>query len=137
DADDLTTLVTASAHRLANSPGYQAILAKRSMQEQLRPLFCPMELNIESDSPPFDDKKPTVRVPSAFFVDPRLGTADISVGRPDYNAALKKLGSSLPATKARVDADHAWLTPVKAQSDIIAVDRLIERGVISEEVAID
>jgi hypothetical protein len=137
DADELTALVKASARRLADSPGYQAVLAARSMQEQLRPLFCPMELNIESDLAPVDDKKPTARIPSAFFVDPRLAAAEISIARPAYDAALEKAGSRLPRTPGRVDADHAWLTPVKAQSDIVAVDRLIERGVISEEVAVD
>jgi hypothetical protein len=136
DAGELSKLVTASAHRLADSPGYRKVLASRSMQEQLRPLFCPMELNIESDSEPLDDRKPTVRAPSAFFVDPRLATADISIPRPHYDAALGKLHSRLPDTPGRADADHGWLAPVKAQSDMVAVDALVERGIVTSEFAV-
>lgn len=138
DAGVLSEQVTASARRLADSPLYRKVLAARSMQERLRPLFCPMELNIESDSQPFDDRKPALRIPSAFFVDPRLATADISVQRQDYDAALQKLRSRLPKTPGgRVDADHGWLTPVKAQSDIVAVDALIEQGIVDKEFAVD
>ena len=91
DADELSKLVAASSRRLANSAGYRKVLAARGMQERLRPLFCPVEVNIESDSDPFDDRRPTLRIPSGFFVDPRLGTADISVKREAYDAALRKL----------------------------------------------
>jgi hypothetical protein len=137
DAGELSELVAASARRLADSPGYRKVLAARSMQEQLRPLFCPMELNIESDSEAFDDRKSTLRIPSAFFVDPRLGTAEISVRRQDYDAALRKLHSRLPETpEGRTDADHGWLTPVKAHSDLVAVESLIEQGVVSKEFAV-
>ena len=135
DAGELSKLVATSPRRLAESPGYRKVLGARSMQERLRPLFCPMEVNIESDSEPFDDHKSTVRIPSAFFVDPRLAAAEISVRRQDYDAALQKLNSRLPPD-GRVDADHGWLTPVKAHSDIVVVDSLIEQGVVSKEFAV-
>jgi hypothetical protein len=138
DAGELSKQVTASARRLADSPGYRKVLEARTMQERLRPLFCPLELNIESDSQPFDDRKSTLRVPSAFFVDPRLATADISIGRQHYDAALQKLRSRLPDTPGRrPDADHGWLTPVKAHSDIVLVDALIEQGVVDKEFVAD
>ena len=63
DADSLTEVVRATSRRLSASPAYRKALQSRSMQEQLRPLFCPMELNIESDANPFDDKEPTCRFP--------------------------------------------------------------------------
>ena len=78
-----------------------------------------------------------MRIPSAFFVDPRLGAADISVARPHYDAALQKLRSRLPETPGRVDADHGWLTPVKAHSDIVAVDALVEQGTVDKEFVAD
>lgn len=137
DADELSTLVVASAQRLADSPGYRKVLAARSMQEQLRPLFCAVELNIESDSDPFDDRKPALRVPSAFFADPRLATADISVQRQHYDRALQKLSSRLPQPRGRADADHGWLTPVKARADMVAVDALISQGIVDKEFAAD
>ena len=134
DAGELSKLVAASARRLADSPKYRAALAARTMQEQLRPLFCPMELNIESDSTPLDDHKPTLTVPSAFFVDPRLASAEISIRRTHYDAAVRALTSRLPDTNPRrADADHGWLTPVKAHSDVVAVDSLIERGIVSRQ----
>ena len=137
DADRLAPLVTASAQRLADSPGYRKRLAARSLQEQLRPLFCAVELNIESDAAPFDDRAATLRVPSGFFVDPRLATADVTVRRQHYDAALKGLSATLPDTPGRQDADHGWLTPVKAASDIIAVQSLIDRKVVDEEFVLD
>jgi hypothetical protein len=138
DAGELSKLVAASARRLADSPGYRRVLATRSMQERLRPLFCPMELNIESDAQPFDDRRPTLSIPAAFFVDPRLATAVISIERRHYDAALQRLSSSLPETPGRrADADHGWLTPVKAHSDIVAIDALIEQGIVDKEFAAD
>jgi hypothetical protein len=137
DAGELSKLVTASAQRLADSPGYRRVLVTRSMQERLRPLFCPMELNIESDAQPFDDRRPTLSLTAAFFVDPRLATAVISIERPHYDAALQRLGSSLPRTPGRADADHGWLTPVKAHSDIVAINALIEQGIVDKEFAAD
>jgi hypothetical protein len=54
--------------------------------------------------------------------------------RQDYDAALQKLRSRLPEPPGRADADHGWLTPVKAQSDIVAVDALIEQGIVGQGV---
>ena len=137
DAQELAKLVAQSPRRLADSPGYRKVLTARSMQERLRPLFCPVEVNIKSDVEPFDDRKPTVRIPSGFFVDDRLAAADVFVQRQSYNDALAKLGSRLPDTPRRIDADHAWLTPVKANSDIVAVDALVEQGIVDREFVAD
>jgi hypothetical protein len=134
---ELAKVVEATNRRLAGSPGYRKVLAARSMQERLRPLFCPVEINIESDASPFDDKKATLRIPPGFFVDARLAAADIDVARKQYDAALAKTGSRLAAKKPRADADHAWLTPVKAQSDVIAVEALVEQGVVDKEFVAD
>ena len=59
------------------------------------------------------------------------------MARPHYDAALKKLRSRLPETPGRVDADHGWLTPVKAHSDVVAVDALIQQGVVDKEFVAD
>ena len=137
DPGELAKVVEASHRRLADSPGYRKVMAGRTMQERLRPLFCPVEINLESDVAVFDDKKPTVAIPSAFFADPRLATVQISVSRADYDAALRKLKSRMPEPAGRTDADHGWLTPVKAQSDQVAVDALVEQGLIDREFVAD
>ena len=134
---ELSKLVAASPQRLADSPGYRAVMSARSMQERLRPLFCAAEINIDSDPTPTDERRPELRVPSGFFVDARLATGAVSVKRQDYNAALVNIGSRLPKTPGRADADHGWLTPVKANSDVVAVEALIAQGVIDREFAAD
>jgi hypothetical protein len=137
DADELTKLVQATSHRLAASPEYRRALQSRTMQEQLRPLFCPVEVNIESDRSPFDDRQPAVQIPAGFFVDPRLGTSSITIPRQNYEQALQKLRSHMPGLSGRTDADHAWLAPVKANSDVVMTGALVEMGVVDNEFVAD
>ena len=135
DADELASLVRAGTQRLAASPGYRKALQERSMQEQLRPLFCPVELNIVSDPDPSDDQKPTIQIPQGFFADPRLGELSISIPRANYDRAVEQRRLQLPP--GRKDADHPWLTPVKANSDMVMVNSLVEMGVIDNEFVAD
>jgi hypothetical protein len=137
DADELTKLVQASSRRLAASPEYRKALQSRTMQEQLRPLFCAVELNIESDRDPFDQRKPAVQIPSGFFVDSRLGASSIAVPRENYEQALKKLRAHMPEKPVPTDADHAWLTPVKANSDMVMTEALVQMGAVDNEFVAD
>ncbi len=137
DAEELAKIVTTSSRRLADSPEYRKVLRSRSMQEQLRPRFCPVELNIESDTAAFDEQKPTVQIPSAFFADPRLGTSNIAIRRTNYDQALAQFRSTIDASTRRADADHAWLTPVKANSDMLLTAALVDAGVIDNEFMAD
>jgi hypothetical protein len=98
----------------------------------LRPLFCPVELNLESDLTPLDDKAPQLRVPAAFLVDPRLAQGSVTVEHTQYDAALVTLNAAFPEGPQRRDADHGWLTPVKAFSDTLAVESLIKQGLIDQ-----
>ncbi|WP_051546300.1 hypothetical protein [Legionella lansingensis] len=109
-----------------------------SLQEQLRPLFCPVELNLASDSATNDENKDEVIIPTGFFVDERLVDTPITilVARAFYQLAYKRVGSNFPETNLE-DADHAWLTPVKARSDRMAIDALIARGVIDDKFVAD
>ncbi len=137
DAAELTKLVQASSRRLAASPEYRKALQSRSMQEQLRPLFCAVELNIESDHDPFDQHKPAVQIPAGFFVDPRLGASSIAIPRENYEQALQKLRSHMPDKPVPTDADHAWLTPVKADSDVVMIEALVQMGMVDSEFVAD
>jgi hypothetical protein len=134
DGDELAKSVTAGASLLQTSAKSQEAQRARSLQEQLRPLFCPVALNLESDVAPFDAQQSMLTVPSAFFVDPRLAQAALQISRTHYEAALTRLESHFPGTQPRRrDADHAWLTPVKANSDIRAIDSLISKKMIDQE----
>jgi hypothetical protein len=139
DANALTTLVQAASRRLAASPAYRQALQSRTMQEQLRPLFCPVEVNIESDRNPFDEHKPEVHIPTGFFADPRLGTVSVAIPRRNYEQALQEHRSHMPKLPepGRADADHAWLAPVKAHSDIVMTEALVEMGGVDNEFVID
>lgn len=140
-ADDLAASVKAGLKKLEDSAKFRKAKKALSLQEQLRPLFCPVELNLESDPAPLDDKAAQVNIPSAFFVNPLLAqgsVGSISIGRADYDAALAALRSSFPeALPARPDADHGWLAPVKAFSDSLAIESLIKDGLIDREFAAD
>jgi len=140
DADELAKVVQTASRRLAASPEYRKALQSRNMQEQLRPLFCAVELNIESDGAAVDQLKPTVQVPASFFADPRLGTSSIGIPRENYQQALRQFRSHMPDPPdgpGGDDADHAWLAPVKASSDMVITDALVDMGVIDKEFVAD
>lgn len=136
DAGVLARTVRAGTAKLEKSPTFQAAKAQLSLPEQLRSLFCPIELNLESDAMAFDANKEAILVPSAFLVDPRLARAQIPITRSHYEAALAKMKTRFPGTN-RPDADHAWLAPVKGASDILAAEALVSANLIDEEFLID
>ena len=138
DGDRLSAAVRAGVEKLNTSPQFKAIRAGRSLQEQLRPLFCPIEINFESDVAPLQANGPTTRVPSALFADPRLAEGRLEASRADYDSALQTTGSAFdfPETKLP-DADHGWLGPVKATSDQIIVQGLVDAGLIDAEFVSD
>ncbi|MFL5815679.1 MAG: hypothetical protein ACJ763_19070 [Bdellovibrionia bacterium] len=139
-ADVLKTLVPAEALAQSvktgviglHSSGVQATL---SLREKLRPLFCPMEINFESDLKPSDSAQ-TIRVASGFFVDPRLARVQIAVSKSAYDAGMRAQGMRFPETH-RTDGDHAFLTPVKAFSDMMAVENLRKSGLVDDEFITD
>jgi hypothetical protein len=137
DADELAKSVNAGLLKLAASENFQQGKKVLSLQEQLRPLFCPVELNLESDLTPLDDKALQLRLPSAFLVDPRLAQGSVMIDHAQYDAALVALNSLFPEGPQRGDADHGWLTPVKAASDTLAIESLIKQGLIDQEFVSD
>ncbi len=134
----LTHSVVAGIKKLSGSAAYHA--AMPSLQEQLRPLFCAVELNFRSDNQPNERKQPFIAIPAEFLIDPMLMPASannpIMIARKDYETALTSAGSHFPETNL-ADADHAWLAPVKATSDHIAITSLVEQHVIDAKFAAD
>ena len=65
-----------------------------------------------------------------------LAQDSISIERSHYDAALVAMKASFPETLL-ADADHGWLTPVKAFSDTQVIESLIKQGLIDQEFALD
>lgn len=131
----LADSVKIGLHKLEGSAGFNAIKANRSLRERLRPLFAPVELNLESDLRPSADGK-DLGVPTSFFIDSRLLAEErrLLLSRQAYERGLHDLNMSFPETNLR-DGDHGWLTPVKAYSDQLAVESLISQGLIDQHFA--
>ena len=136
DAGELAKSVKVGLSKLYGSEKFQQAQRTLSLQEQLRPLFCPVELNLASDSTPFDQKGPQIKIPSAFFVHPMLTQGAAAMARAHYDAALAATRAKFPET-SRADADHAWLTPVKAYSDSLTIASLVKQGIIDQEFVSD
>lgn len=138
--EHLAKAVKEGLKKLTQSNLFYRYVSSLSLQEQLRPLFCPMELNFKSDFIPNDEGKSEISLPLDFFIDSRLLFSNTKTGiiisRSYYESALNAIGSHFPETKFN-DADHAWLTPVKAKSDELAIDNLIKRGLINKKFLAD
>lgn len=134
DAGEFASLVAAGIAQLESSPSYRQAKSSLSLQEQLRPLFCETEINLESDFKAWETSVQEVQIPSAFFVNPFLAADNISIPSENYQAMLSRFHMRFPETE-RTDADHAWLTPVKGYADLSAVQALIAKGIIDDDFA--
>lgn len=124
-AEKFSEKVREGIRRLANSPTYRLAKSQMSLQEKLRPLFCEQEINIESS-----DSSKEINIPSAFFINPLIGRNIVKLSQAEYTDLLKKYKMKFPETDF-MDSDHAWLTPVKGYSDLLAIQDLINDKVIS------
>lgn len=139
----LATATKRGLQKLQNSAEFQAMMSKLSLQEQLRPLFCPMELNLQSDVNP-NELQRDIKIPMQLYVDVHLlpdYDIPIYVSRMNYQQMLVASHSHFPETK-ELDGDHAWLAPLKAESDNMAVEQLLKNQLITTQfvsavVAID
>ncbi|KTC82798.1 hypothetical protein [Legionella cincinnatiensis] len=138
--DQLSKSVLLGVNKLNYNEKFYRKKVSLSLQELLRPLFCPVELNLMSDIYPNDEFHSEVSIPMEFFIDSRFlpdqKNQAIIISRAFYEEALNVLGSHFPETYLQ-DADHAWLTPVKARSDKLAVDNLINNRVIDTKFMLD
>jgi hypothetical protein len=135
DADTFAKFIQTGVAKLLSSRPYLTERAKRSLQEQLRPLFCEQEVNLESDQQPFTGAATTIAVPTSFFIDPRLLPKDqqpITIDKAAYTSALTTFQSSFfdyqSSASAGIDSDHAFETPVKGWGDIAVVAALTGDG---------
>jgi len=133
DSSELSVGIINGIERLERSLIYQSAKQSLSLQEQLRPIFCETEINLESDLFPLEEMSyDTIQIPSAFFVNSFLATENIMLSKVAYGDLLKEFSLQFPETN-QSDADHAWLVPVKGYSDSRAVYALVNRGVVDEK----
>ena len=133
-ADEFAVTVTKGLSKLTRGKAFQNKQAT-SPQMALRPLFCPEEINFESDSHPLGGSGVSIGVSSSFLVDPRIGSKTaVKAAKDIYVDALRKQHSRFPETNL-MDADHAWLAPVKARSDLMAIASLVPNVIDQEFIA--
>lgn len=148
DASRFASWVNDGYAKLFSSKSYMQARSERTLQEQLRPVFCEQEVNLESDLRPLSDPGvDTIQAPAGFFLDPRLlpqGAEGVTMKKNLYVAALKQFNSlflDYQAGGARptdgIDADHAFETPVKGRSDMLLAEAMVKSGLIDEEFVLD
>jgi hypothetical protein len=150
-ASDIAAWVKAGDEKLLASNSYWEKRSKSSTQEQLRPIFCEQEVNLDSDARPFSATAKTVLAPAGFFVDQRLvpGIDGVEIDKTLYTNALKLFQSQFQdyQTSAsfaswvqpvnQIDADHAFETPVKSHSDMLVAAKMVSSGLIDEKFLYD
>ncbi|MCX6127331.1 MAG: hypothetical protein NTV34_21630 [Proteobacteria bacterium] len=136
DASQFAGSVSTGQTKLMASAKFSGAIKALSLQERLRPLFCPVEVNISSDVHSIAENQADISVPSGFFINPLLAKQDLHLSRKAYTESLKILKSKFPETGA-LDADHAWLAPVKAESDLALVQAAIGAGLVDDEFVSD
>lgn len=112
--------------KLRQSVKMRSFINRLSLQEQLRPLFCTTEINLESSV-----KNSRVSIPSAFWLNPLLGQMKSSLATPVYASLLNQWNMRFPETSLQ-DADHPWLTPVKGYNDQQAIRQLLRNKIIDK-----
>jgi hypothetical protein len=127
-AETFSQQVKIGIQKLESSPTYKLAKSQLSLQEQLRPLFCEHEINLESHT----DMSSVIEIPTAFFVNPLIGNTVVKFARNEYEQLLMKYNLKFPEN-GQNDSDHAWLTPVKGHSDLLAIQSLIQNQVVSSQ----
>lgn len=130
----LSRSVERSMKRLFNrdSPLQYFRKTQTTLQEQLRPLFCTVEINLESAN---QYNNSPINIPSAFWLDKQLHfNVASSITRDEYRSLLKEFAMEFPETSLS-DADRSWLTPVKGTDDDMAIDDLINNKMITRSFA--
>jgi hypothetical protein len=120
----------------------QKLLEKRNIQnnlsskEILRPLFCTTEINLKSDTESISSPQSVIQISSEIFVDPFLVSDTLTMNKSSYIKALQVLRFKFPETNF-IDADHAFLAPVRSELNLSQVRSIVNSGIIDEEFALD
>ena len=138
DVSNLSTQVKKGIDRLVASHVQQNL----SMKLQLRSLFTTMEMNLATDTLPFEKRTGgNINIPSDFFIDSRLTgkKSDVQVSASVYRQVLQSSGSKFAAdeTSGLIDSHHAFVVPVRSYVDNRIIDSLIQSGILDNELVAD
>jgi len=149
-ATEFAAWIKAGDEKLLGNASYQKQRAALSLQEQLRPLFCEQEVNLDSDLLPLEAADTSIAVPSGAFVDQRLAADVVSVPMQKalYVNALNLFQSQFIDYQSssfansvqpinQIDGDHAFETPVKSHSDRLLAEKMVAAGLIDEKFVYD
>ncbi|WP_147279883.1 hypothetical protein [Legionella worsleiensis] len=128
DAQIFSNEVLSGIKKLNKSVPFNTFKRTLTLQEQLRPLFCTSEINIESNKT--SGILDPVTIPSGFWLNPLLDEVKIVIPAQAYQKLLIENKMQFPETKLS-DADHAWLTPVNGIGDINSIRHLIKNKIIT------
>ena len=121
-------------------------LKTKGVAELLRPLFCTVDLNLQSGSTSTDTVPSSVR--GDFLLEPRLSSFDsVPIDSADYTALAAANGQAVKDSsktplkdkdgKAVTDTIFAWTYPERGQADMDYVNALVEKNVIDDDFAND
>jgi hypothetical protein len=133
DADVFSNSVKIGIDKLEKSVDYQQHKQQLSLPEQLRPLFCEVEINLASDKKSSSDST-QIEIPSAFFISPFFAQDSFTISKANYQGRLAQFQLRFPETQLS-DADHAWLVPIKGHSDLLAIQTLLDNKTIEPKFA--
>jgi hypothetical protein len=149
-ADDFAQWIKAGDDKLVNSAPYWKKRSALPLQEQLRPIFCEQEVNLDSDPEPLEGPSLTIAAPVGAFVDQRLvpDVPAVTISKVLYVNALTLFKSQFFDYQSgnfpnsvqpvnQIDADHAFEVPVKSHSDMLVAQKMISSGLIDEKFLYD
>ena len=142
--------IKAGNDKLASADAYMKKRATLPLQEQLRPVFCEQEVNLDSDLLPLQGPAPQIKAPVGAFIDQRLAgdVRFIDIDKSLYTNALNlfqaqffdyQSGSIANSVQPinQIDADHAFETPVKSHTDMLLAQKMVQSGLIDEKFLYD
>ncbi|HEV7764805.1 MAG TPA: hypothetical protein VGQ76_07390 [Thermoanaerobaculia bacterium] len=149
-ADDFSQWIKLGDEKLFNSAPYWKRRSALPLQEQLRPIFCEQEVNLESDPEPLEGPSLTIAAPVGAFVDQRLvpDIPAVTINKALYIATLTLFNSQFFDYQSgnfpnsvqpvnQIDGDHAFEVPVKAHTDMLLAQKMISSGLIDEKFLFD
>jgi hypothetical protein len=116
-------------------------LKAKGAAELLRPLFCTVEINLQSANSSTFSTPSSVR--SDFFVDDRLVSfGSVSIDSKEYEAALTQFDVKVGSLKRKDgaparDTIFGFTYPQRGIADMAYVDELISQGLIDDDFAKD